>query len=342
MNILIEQYRLFNDSDLMIDFITNHKIMVYDQILHPTILIGCPEIHYKDLDFQYNDINNYRIPYYKNVKIAAIKINLDDIYNYISSNSLLPDDQIICGENIQFLADVVVGTRSSLLFNPNNRYFSKELRMIDELNDISKYKKIFIFTHDLELFYNKFCNQLSDKIIISHNSDHGIEYIKDVKLHLAQNCLINNSKLITIPIGIENRQWFDHKIFNNVRKMKIPKTNYIYFFFNLNTHPSRLRCKNMLDPTLIWNKVRSKEDYYKELASHKYAICPRGNGLDTHRVWECLYLDVIPIIIETDNLKIDNLPFNILEDWDILFLKDNFSNQENSKITMSYYSNLLL
>lgn len=339
MNILIEQYKLFNDNNLLIDFITNQKIMIYGKIIDPQVLINCPEINYKELDFQY-DINNYRLPYYENKRILAIKINLDDIYNYISSNSLIPDNQIICGENIQLLADVVIGSKSSLLFNPNNRYYSKEMQLIEQLTDISKYKKIFVFTHDLELFYNKFGDQLSDKIILSHNSDHGIEYIKDIKFHLAQNCLINNPKLIALPIGIENRQWFDHNIFHKIRKMRINKSNYIYFFFNLNTHPSRLICRNILESNLIWNKARTKEEYYIELASHKYAICPRGNGLDTHRIWECLYLDVIPIIIETDNLQIDNLPIIILEDWYNLFLKDNFSNQENSKLTMSYYANL--
>lgn len=341
MNILIEQYKLFNNSNLLIDYITNNRIMVYDELINPTILIDCPEINYKDLDFQYDD-NNYRIPYYKNKKIQAIKINLNDIYNYISSNSLIPDNQIICGENIQLLADVVVGSKSSLLFNPNNRFYSKEMKLIEDLTDISNYKKIFIFTHDLELFYKKFGDKLSNKIIISHNSDHGILYIEDVKLHLSQNCLMNHDNLIPLPIGIQNRQWFDHEIFHKIRKLRIPKINFIYFFFDLNTHITRIRCHNMLKHNLIWNISRSKEQYYIELASYKYAICPRGNGLDTHRIWECLYLDVIPIIIEVDNLQIDNLPINIMEDWDKLFLKDNFSNQENSKLTMSYYYNLLL
>ena len=32
MNILIQQYRLFNDSDILIDYIVNHQTMVYDKI----------------------------------------------------------------------------------------------------------------------------------------------------------------------------------------------------------------------------------------------------------------------------------------------------------------------
>jgi len=338
MNILIQQYKLFNDSDILIDYIVNHQIMVYDKIDNLNSILDNKEINYLDLEFRY-DVNNYRIPYYNNIKIISLKINLNEIYNYISSNSLIPDDQIICGEKIQYLADLVTGNFSSLCFNPNNRFFSKRMLSITDLNDISEYETIFVFTHDLEEFYKKFGDQLSDKIIISHNSDNEINYINNVKLHLAQNCLIRDSKLLSLPIGIENNQWFDHNIFHKIRKLRIKKTKDIYFYFNLNTHPSRIDCYNKLKDMLEWNTKKNREEYYIELASHKYAICPRGNGLDTHRLWECLYLDVIPIIIEKDDLKIDNLPIIILKDWSNLDLKNIFNSQENSKLTIKYFIN---
>jgi hypothetical protein len=126
--------------------------------------------------------------------------------------------------------------------------------------------------------------------------------------------------------------------------MNILKTKSVYFFFNLNTHPSRYYCYHQLKDKLVWNTKKNKEDYFIELASHKYAICPRGNGLDTHRIWECLYLNVIPIIIETDDLKISNLPIIILKNWDefdINNLEINFKNQQLSKITASYYNKLI-
>jgi hypothetical protein len=340
MDILIQQYKLFNDSNMMIDYIVNHHIMVYDKIDNPKNILYSKQINYLDLEFRYNE-NNFRIPYYNDIKIISLKIDLNEIYNYISSNSLIPDDQIIYGEKIQYLADLVIGNYSSLCFNPNNRLFSKKMISINELNDISDYKTIFVFTHDLEDFYNKFGDQLSDKIIISHNSDHEISYNLDVKLHLAQNCLIRDPKLLPLPIGIENNMWFDHNIFHKIRKLRIKKTKDIYFYFNLNTHLSRIDCYNKLKDKLNWNTNKNREEYYIELASHKYAICPRGNGLDTHRLWECLYLDVIPIIIENDDLKIDNLPIIILKDWSNLDLKYKFNNQINNKLTISSICNYL-
>jgi hypothetical protein len=337
--IIEKQYKLFNQSNIFLDYVIKNNIMVYDEF-NDLYINSIDYINYKDIEFRY-DNNNYRIPYINDKKIFAIKIKIEEIYNYISNNSFILDDDIICGESIQLLADVVTGSTNSLTFNPNNKEFSKSLQPLHNLN-ILNYNIFFIFTHDLENFYKKF--DLNDKIIISHNSDHEVSYSINVKLHLAQNCLINQNNTIPIPIGIENRQWFNHEIFHNIRKMNIPKTKDIYFYFNLKTHISRINCFNKLKNKLIWNTYKNKEDYFIELASHKYSICPRGNGIDTHRIWESLYLNVIPIIIENDFINIYNLPIIILKNWDELDinnLSNSFINQQNDKLTINYYKKIL-
>jgi hypothetical protein len=40
----------------------------------------------------------------------------------------------------------------------------------------------------------------------------------------------------------------------------------------------------------------SREEYVASMAAHRFVLCPRGNGIDTHRMWEALYLGVIPIV----------------------------------------------
>jgi hypothetical protein len=37
--------------------------------------------------------------------------------------------------------------------------------------------------------------------------------------------------------------------------------------------------------------------YKGELLDHKFILCPRGNGVDTHRMWEALYSGVVPIVV---------------------------------------------
>jgi len=349
-NILTDE-NILTDDYIIINYLIKNNIMVYDKIYDINLFddIYTKNIYINDIIWYYDE-NNIRIPYLHNInldntidnKIKYYKLKeTDNIYNFISSNLLIDNNEIITGEKIQMLADIVIGNQSSLQWNPNNIFFSKKIISINNLNSIDEYNSIFVFTHDLENFYNKFENKLENKILISHNSDHEINYIKNVKLHLAQNCLIKNDKLFAIPIGIENNQWFDHKIFINIRKMKIKKTKDIYFYFNLDTCPARHECYNQLKDKLIWNTKKNKEEYFLELASHRYAICPRGNGLDTHRIWECLYLDVIPIIISNDDIKINNLPIIVLKSWSELTTINTFSNLQNEKLTITYYNKII-
>ena len=350
-NILLNQYLLFNNyNEEYINFILTNNFIIYNNFN----LIDFKE--YFDISIIENitwifNNDNYKIPYYNNKKINFIKVTNDmNIYDLISSNSSLPDDEIICGENIQNICDVVIVTNDTINCNPNIYSFSKDIKYITELDNLDKYNSIFVKTDILNQFYNKFGNMIENKIILTHNSDIEIDesYIKNIDLlykQFSQNCLFKNPKLVPIPIGIENRQWFDHETFHNIRKSKdIKKTKDFYFFFSLNTHPSRIECYNSLKNKLIWNEKRDKENYFIELKKHKYAICPRGNGIDTHRLWECLYLDVIPIVISSDFINIDNLPIIILNNWNE-FNKENilneFNNLINSKVCINYYSSLL-
>jgi len=281
----------------------------------------------------------------------------DNVYDYISTASIIHDDnQIICGENFLSLADCFIGSVYSLHANPNTPRFSKQNIHIDCISDTDDLfiaqKRIFVKTDDIQHFYERFQSNLEDKIIITHNSDHEIsragfgEHIKKVKQQFSQNCSFideENNKLVPIPIGIENRMWFDHDILHRVRKRQdILKTKGIYFFFSLGTHPSRQECYHALRNRIEFNQPRAREDYFVELKRHRYAICPRGNGLDTHRLWECLYLDVIPIMLKTDSVNIGNLPVIYVDSWDDVDVSNTnqvrFKNQELSKITMNHWS----
>lgn len=356
--VIINQYKLFNNLENDIEKkLVEEKILVYDNIKNIDIEQNNTN-KYSLINIEwYYDENNYRIPYNienKN-KINMLKLDKNvNIYDYISSASIInDDDEIICGENFLKLADCFIGTINSLYANPNTYLFSKINIEIDSINDNDErfvnFKKIFVKTDDIKKFYNKFNNNLEDKTIISHNSDYSIdnsfiEYINKVKKQYSQNCLFTNEKLEPLPIGIENRMWFDHNILHNIRKRTdIKKTKNIYFLFSINTHPSRNICYNILKDKLEWKKKLTKEEYFIELKRHKYAICPRGNGLDTHRLWECFYLDVIPIMLKEDSVNIDNLPIIFLDKWSDLDISklDNlikFTDVKLSKITMSYYN----
>jgi hypothetical protein len=58
--------------------------------------------------------------------------------------------------------------------------------------------------------------------------------------------------------------------------------------------------------------------YLSELARSKFALCPFGNGYDSYRLWECIYLGTIPILkasMFARNLVASGLPVAIVRDW---------------------------
>ena len=71
-----------------------------------------------------------------------------------------------------------------------------------------------------------------------------------------------------------------------------------------------------------------------------FAICPEGNGVDTHRIWESLILKVMPVVVLnsfTKNLKNNSVPCLYLNDWKDLH---NFSNNELKKIYSDFSNHL--
>ena len=60
------------------------------------------------------------------------------------------------------------------------------------------------------------------------------------------------------------------------------------------------------------------ENLYR-LKQYKYCICPEGNGIDTHRLWEAYYLKIVPILlrsVHTEIIQKMGLPMVLLDSWD--------------------------
>jgi hypothetical protein len=68
---------------------------------------------------------------------------------------------------------------------------------------------------------------------------------------------------------------------------------------------------------------------HKMMRSSKFVACPRGNGIDTHRFWESLYLGALPVILKGNRLssqtdwpclEIDS--WQEVNDWTSTYLTD--------------------
>ena len=90
---------------------------------------------------------------------------------------------------------------------------------------------------------------------------------------------------------------------------------------------------------------------YEFLSKYKFVLSPPGAGLDCHRTWEALYLNVIPIMLSsTIDSLFDDLPVVIVKDWDEIsqeFLIEEYhrirkrDDYNMDKLKMSYWFNTI-
>ena len=229
-----------------------------------------------------------------------------------------------------------------------------------KLNDI-----IFLNSDLIEVFFNHFDNKISNRyILITHNSDRNIgnkefsKISKNVIHWFAQNLEIEeNERISYIPIGLENLRRLKHGRKKWFKKNNKVKSKLVLSSFNsLTNYKKREMAKTQVAKyeTVEIKNFESTEEYFYNLNDYMFVICPEGNGLDTHRIWESLLLKVIPIVILnpfTQNLKNNSVPCVYLDDWkDLEYLlpveleglyAESLDNYTNQHVMFDYWINVI-
>lgn len=210
------------------------------------------------------------------------------------------------------------------LHNNHNIIFCKTDYLIAEFKAIQKVK------HEV--------------ILISGNSDYSITsgFISlmpdNIHTWYCQNNLVYHDKLRSIPIGLENtftskreghgvawqhaRQKIEllKEVSTKAEKHGISKL--LYANFNIHTNiKHRLPIKEICARTEFITLDEPNLDYatfIDRVLAHEATVCPIGNGIDTHRLYEVLYCQRIPVIIKSGDYPIytdiyDHLPIVILK-----------------------------
>jgi len=176
---------------------------------------------------------------------------------------------------------------------------------------------------------------LVDLIIVTHNSDMSIDarflpYLNHpkVKKWFGQNVQIRHPKLHAIPIGMANPQYThgNKQLLHAVAKSNWDKSNLVFVNFSIGTNPhKREPILELFKNKYPTHQGQNQTEYWESMAKSKFCISPPGNGVDCHRIWECIYLKTIPIVEK--NIAFDqftDLPILFIEDWHVV--NDNFLN----------------
>jgi len=282
--------------------------------------------------------NNYQ-------KIVNLHIHCKNLYRFVSCPRILFED-IISGDRIVSKCDFIFSTPKIQEYHRNLSNFidvnkilvnwsQSQLGLTKDLDILNKFKfsspapiKLFIYSHILEEFMTKILYNLPvsegrSYILYLHNSDEIFTekytnlvlpsfikkiYVQNLNYNLEQKIVPDDvNKLCLLPIGIANSM-FPHgnleELYSAISNTFYrAKTKNVYVQVNPDTYAYRKFFMEAIGMKYIQLPYR---EYLEELSKHRFCLCIRGNGVDTHRFWECLYLGVVPIILNNNSTNCSN------------------------------------
>lgn len=272
-------------------------------------------------------------------------------------------NDIISGEILQLIANATLGYSYDFYSNPFILENSGNMEFVD-FRCISEYDNpsiMFCYGHridELSSHMDKFKNPF---ILLTHNSDYNITDCPSVLdiigcenliMWFAQNVEYTHDKIHFLPIGIANRMW-EHgnlSIFENLEFVE--KDENVYMCFKEETNfEARSSCLEILNPTIDFLPMIEPHENIRILQRYKFCVCPEGNGFDTHRLWEALYVKTIPILLRSkfsENIQnTTKLPMILLDSWEELDVDnlpdyDSFNFDVGSKYLSSQFYKYLI
>jgi hypothetical protein len=169
---------------------------------------------------------------------------------------------------------------------------------------------------------------------VSGHSDHPITEEIAKRYPTAKWYSVNTQTLRVhgIPIGIANDtdQLDLNPYYKNgpilVEVVSLPRDikNLVYMNFTIANYPverqqvwNLFKDKDWVSLDKFSNTRDGRKHYLQQIRNHSFVLCPRGNGVDTYRLWETLYMGSIPIV-RKDIAHRDwmDLPILFIDSWE--------------------------
>ena len=190
---------------------------------------------------------------------------------------------------------------------------------------------------------------LASTLVLGHSDKEvTLPMVEDVLSHTqyrfiyASNVSSEAAKLVTVhdlPVGIPNRerqskthiiqgdQTLVTRAWKKAQRRALVTKPTIYANFSSRTNPSvRNKVLDIVAPLSHVKKgsfqlsKKGRALDLETMAQSGIVLCPRGNGMDTHRVWEALLVGAVPALLATDHsarlLRELALPHISLTSWE--------------------------
>jgi hypothetical protein len=187
----------------------------------------------------------------------------------------------------------------------------EEERKKINIAEVKENDVIFCQSENLKSLVSEILIGLQVKVILllgNSDSNHGknldfLAKINSVKYTFAQNLLVKVPNISPLPIGLENlwrRNNGKTVLFKGAGINLGRKTYRVMWTFTIKTNKeARLLAARQLSKSSIADNVGilKPKDHAEMLRRYAFVACPPGNGADTHRIWEAMYLRCIPIVL---------------------------------------------
>ena len=209
----------------------------------------------------------------------------------------------------------------------------------EEIITTDKYRSCFpTLYHKTDFLVSCEGPERTNEVMVSGHSDYGVT--QDMVDHFkprawfAVNKMCADERVQSLPLGITNntRESALHPIYGNVDSMvqvmqeDVPRAQaLLYLNFSIGTYPEERAYVWDLLSDKAWAALGTHEPtlegrtrYLRDLKAHAFVACPRGNGVDTHRLWETLYMGSIPVVRREAGYKDFEgiFPICFVDEWD--------------------------
>ncbi len=221
----------------------------------------------------------------------------------------------LSGDSFASIADLEIDSK-----------FFREPKIL--IQKISSSRVVFCPSHLLEDLISLTEEVARVKILIVGNGDKNFYSHSHLIKQFAEYSFIQNSfisdgiKIFTLPIGLENKRLGANGMIRFKASPEKKALSPILVGPFSPTSETRFELRKEAFRGYQEFDVReeriSLKAYSEALHTHKYILCPEGNGVDTHRLWEAFYSGAIPLVLRSawSNSLIDlGFPIIQIKSW---------------------------
>jgi hypothetical protein len=211
-----------------------------------------------------------------------------------------PDKEVLSGEHFAAICDDVFWS-SARTDNPG-RVGSRGCRLV-----FSHADQVFLLFRRLRCLPGRY-------VVVTHQSDHSIDDAHflarpwNVCEWFGANRICTLPGCHGLPLGLADSGC---RVTTPIRQLEEVaraghRTHWLLVNHRVKTNPAvreplyaQFRTPMWRDWATVQEPGSDNRDYLAGLGSHRFVLCPPGNGMDTHRMWEALYAGCFPVVLRS-------------------------------------------